>query len=334
MSHPRGASLIVVRVLGCAVLGLATMAGCSGEEGATTSTTSAPVPSVFSLADGTRAGFAQPAGLAVSRDGRRLYFTARRIQDDAPAVYQLDLGNQTVTQLFAGAPLVEPGPLAVTADARSLLITDLAAGSGDTSGTVFKMPITGSLAPASVLAPGAIDLPGGIAIDHAGQRVFVSGYTREGVPAIFSMNPEGNGLSVVAQGDPFSDPAALAVTHDQHALLVVDTAADLDGTATVFRVRFADGVVEPLATGLPAGYPAGITTDNSGSEAFLTARTSTGRPAILGVTTGQKVVRTVATTDAQSCLSALVQSPVSPFVLYLADADGPGGTGNILTVFR
>ena len=322
----------VVRALACAILVAVCMAGCGG--GASNPTTPTMGGSLFALADGTRSGFGQPTGLAVSRDGKRLYFTARRLQDDAPAVYQLDLATQAVTQLYAGAPLVEPGALAATPDNRSLVIADLAAVNGDTTGTVFRMPVTGAVAPESILAPGIVDLPGGVALDDGGQRLFVTGYTAEGVPAVFQTDTNGVAPKVVAQGTPLTDPAALWVANDQHALLVVDTAADLDGTASVFRVKIDGGAVETLASAIPVTYPAGITTDNTGGELFVTGRTATGAPAVLGVTLDKKVVRVVTTTASRSEPTGLVQSPVSPFVLYLTDAGGTDGAGNILTLFR
>ena len=327
----RGAVTFAFRVFLLALLAAAIMSGCSADPKAAP-TEAAGSATVFSLADGTRAGFAQTSGLASSRDGKHLYFTARRIADDAPAVYELDVTTNQVSQLYGGAPLLEPGSIAVSADGRSLLIVDLAAGTGDLAGTVFKMPITGSLAPAPILPENTIDLPGGITVDRGG-RVFVTGFSPAGDPALFAMTDQGAPVTIIAQGDPFREPTALTVTHDQHSVVLLDTDAEVDGTSALFRVNLKNGEVGALAHGLPTRFPSGVASDPGSSEFFISGLNAQGKPAILGVAT-DGTVRTVVTPDAAAQPAALVQSPVSPYVLYLADADGTGGTGNILTIFR
>src|SRR5581483_2146827 len=177
-----------------------------------------------------------------------------RQPDDAAGVYVLDLATRRVSQLYGGDPLVEPGAIAITPDDRTLLIADLAASTGgELAGTVWSLSTSASSPPTSIVPPNAIDMPGGLALDRAGARVFVSGYTGDGVPAIFSMSPDGGKLAVVAQGDPLTDPGMLALAPDQQSLVVIDDGAAADGGATLFRLTLDHPAFQPLAAGLAVG---------------------------------------------------------------------------------
>ena len=313
----------------------AVMAGCgsSGGGGGTTAPAPAAPATLSSIAAAASAGFTSPAGMAVSRDGHRLYFTARRAPDDAPAVYVLDLATRAVTQLFGGAPLVEPGALAVTNDNRTLLIADMAAdGGGELSGVIYQMPADGGGSPQPLLPVDTLDLPVGLTLDRAGTHLYVSAYTPDGEPALWTMSTLGAKPTVVLKGAPLFDPSALAVTSDQQSLLVVDDGAAADGGSALLRVPLSGSGVETVTSGIPLAWPAGLAVDNFGGHALITGQSpGTGLPGVISVALADHAVTTLFSGGPTMQPTALVPSPLTASVLYVADADASGG---ILTIFH
>ena len=336
MERPRRLGDVLRGAVCVAALTAAGIAGCGGGGGGSPAATASSTPATFSsLAEAAGSGFSEPGGLAVSHDGHRLYFSARRQPDDAAGIYVVDLTTQQVSQLYGGGPLVEPSAIAVTPDDRTLLIADLAADTGgQLSGTVFSLPASGASGPTPVLPPDAIDMPGGLALDRTGARVFVSGYTADGVPAIFSMSPDGGKLAVLTQGAPLTDPGTLAIAPDQQSLVLIDNGAASDGGATLFRLTVDKPAFQTLATGLAVGYPAGLSSDSFGTEVYITGQSpTTGRPAVLGVSTADgHAVRTLYAGGPDMQPGGLAQSPLTAAVLYVADADPT--SGGIATIYK
>lgn len=284
----------------------------------------------FTLASGAAAGFTRPSGLAVAKDGRTLYFTAYRAADEAPGVFALELANQSVTALHAGAPFVEPRALAASPDGAVLLVVDAAAEVAGQVGTVFRIALGSAGVPAAVLPAGLIELPSGIAIDRVGAHAYVSGLDADDRPAVLAMSLDGAAPRILCAGAPLEDPAELLVSADQQSVLVLDSSAGAGASPALFSVPVQGGTPVAAALPVPVSRVGGLASDAFGSELYVAgAAPETAFAGVLGLPFTGKPRALVSGAPHQEP-SGLAQSPASQSVLYAADA----ATDAIVAVMR
>lgn len=141
-------------------------------------------------------------------NGTDIYFIAKNAK--GKGIFRVSFTGGSVTEIFVGAPFVEPRGLVFSTDGSTLYIADEGADPA-AKGAIFSMPKGGSV---PVVVPGtegsmptALDL-----IKQSGaDQLYYTGVTSGGEPAAFAIAPGGGTPKVVAQGAPFEAPAGVVV---------------------------------------------------------------------------------------------------------------------------
>lgn len=195
--------------------------------------------------------------VAVTAEG--VYVTGFNLAGDA-GIWWID-SAAVATELYAGAPLVQPTGIAISADGNTVYLSDLGVPSttGAMNGAVYSMG-SGGGALNELGADDSIDLPGDVAEAHGGSGLYVSGFDASGNAAIFTL--AGGVASVVASGGSFVDPTAIAVDPSGDWLFVVDSLA-ADGRAALIALELPAYDQTVLASGFQVAFPGGVGTDGA-----------------------------------------------------------------------
>jgi DNA-binding beta-propeller fold protein YncE len=195
-----------------------------------------------------------PFDATPSPDADRVYYTASAALDgeQQPGVFAVAANGGAIEMLAAGAPLTAPVNIAVSLDGKRLFVADPAAN------MVFTLPATGGTP--SPLSGTEGYLPSGLAVialkGEQSEYLYFSGRDPGSDQAgLFRVDSSGGQPTAIASGEPFSDPAGVAVAESGEAY-VVETAL---GSATSQVIRVRGGRAEVFVSGIGIGYPAGIT---------------------------------------------------------------------------
>lgn len=212
-----------------------------------------------------------PMDAMPSADGKRVFYTALGTDADgapAPGVFATDAkGGGAIETLTLGAPLTAPIGISVSPDGERLFIADSAwTAEGDSAvGAIAMLPVSGGAPEALAATRGYV--PRGLVIADVKDQtwLYFTGVDPEsGAAGAFRTSLDGGAVENVASGEPFADPAGIAVTSDG-VVYVVDGLSSSDGSGQAGVVRVAKGAATRMVEGLGVGFPAGIavTTDAS-----------------------------------------------------------------------
>ena len=219
-----------------------------------------------------------PMDATPSADGKRVFYTALGTDADgapAPGVFATDAkGGGAIETLTLGAPLTAPVGISISPDGDRLFIADSAwtVEGGSTVGAIAMLPASGGAPEALAATEGYV--PRGLVIADVSDEswLYFTGVDPEsGEPGAFRTSLEGGTVENVASGEPFADPAGIAVTSDG-VVYVIDGLASSDGSGQASLVRIRKGVAERMVEGLGVGFPAGIAVTTDASTVLVSGR--------------------------------------------------------------
>ncbi|HYV45915.1 MAG TPA: hypothetical protein VFA20_13695 [Myxococcaceae bacterium] len=216
----------------------------------------------------TNSDFSSPLDATLSPDGKMAYFIAvlPEITSDVsdtpmPAhagIFSTKVGSEgTNTLLASGDPLASPINLDITADGKTLIIADTAAGAGDADrGMLFMLDAAGGT-PKQVDATVGYRARGMAVVnqDWKDTAYFTGNDPADGLPGVFALDIKTGAVTAKSKSDLFVDPSGIVVA-DNGDIYVVDTQTG-DLLANVIQIPKGKDPVE-LLSGLKVGYPAGI----------------------------------------------------------------------------
>lgn len=216
----------------------------------------------------TNADFSSPFDATLSPDGKTAYFIAvlPEITSDVsdtplPAragIFSTPVGSEGTNTLLASSdPLASPINLDITADGKTLIIADTAAGTGEADhGLLFKLSVAGG-------TPEVVDTTVGyrargmsvVNQNWKDTAYFTGNDPADGMPGVFALDIKSNEVSTVSKSDLFVDPSGIVVA-DSGDIYVIDTQTG-NALSNVIQIVKGKDPVE-LLSGLKVGYPAGI----------------------------------------------------------------------------
>lgn len=205
-----------------------------------------------------------PFDATPSPDGKQVYYAALGTDENgepAPGVYSVAASGGPISRLATGAPLMAPVNISVSLDGKTLFVADTGAGG------LFSLPASGG-SPSAI--PGTEGyMPRGltVAMDKNGrENLYFTGRTPDTQEAgLFRTGAEGGAVETVAAGEPFADPAGVAVDANGVAY-VVETSSE---SATARVVRVSNGAPSTFVDGIGIGFPAGITLTRDDSTVLV-----------------------------------------------------------------
>jgi sugar lactone lactonase YvrE len=167
------------------------------------------------------------------------------------SVYRVTPGG-SVSTLHAGPPLTSPSGIAITGS-FDVLVADY------NTGTVFRLPRSGGIAPLATGIQGpirlAVDRDGTVLVTSLGQR------------ALLRIGPGGQ-VTPIASGAPFVRPFGIAVDYDGSYLVTDDGVGGPAPAAALYKVTRA-GQVTPHWQGVPFRLPQGVALLPDGDYAVM-----------------------------------------------------------------
>lgn len=206
-----------------------------------------------------------PLDATPSPDGDRIYYLATATEDgaDAAGVFSVSgEGEDEIETLAVGGALTAPGAISVSLDGERLFVADSERSNdaGD-AGAVMSLSSRGGDEPVALTGTEGFAPRGLVVAEVDGaEYVYFTGIDPESrLAGVFRIASEADGVETLASGEPFSDPAGIAVA-DDGTVYVVDTSASENprGEAAVMSLRSGADEVETLIDGIGAGESAGI----------------------------------------------------------------------------
>lgn len=213
--------------------------------------------------------FTAPFDSTPSPDGKTVFFTAVGTDGEA-AVFRAAATGGGSTQIST-APLAMPSGITISTDGKMVYVADPAPViNTQDGGALFAVPADGG-AP-EVISGTEGYTPRGLVLmreDNKDQIYFTGTDPTDGLHGLFKVPAAGGTVTVLAKGDPFTDPHGVAVTH-QGVAYVVDSSGGDHQTAIVIEVK--KGTATVFQDGLQVGFPAGIALTGDDSVYLVSAR--------------------------------------------------------------
>jgi hypothetical protein len=216
----------------------------------------------------TNTDFSSPLDATLSPDGKMAYFIAivpeissEVSETPMPAragIFSTPIGSEgSNTLLASGDPLASPINLDITADGKTLIIADTAAGAGEADhGLLFTLSASGGSL--EVVDSTVGYRARGMSVvnqDWKDTAYFTGNDPADGMAGVFALDIKTGSVSTVSKSELFADPSGLVVA-DNGDIYVVDTQT---GGALANVIKIPKGMdAEELLTDLRVGYPAGI----------------------------------------------------------------------------
>ncbi len=306
--------------LSIAVLGLA---ACSDDPDPPV--TPMPPTEVSLVATGE---FESPLDGVASPDGMTFYFTAYDTSaaanaESSAAIYSVPSAGGTPTVLFEGPPLEDPTGLVLSCDGETLYVADLSYSEGaDIDGDdadlapLHQFDLAGNqLSPFSVTG---IAEATGLALGVDCNTLYVTGYTLDREPALFSVPVAGGAATVVKSGAPLVSPTGVHIDVDNVAW-VMDQLPD-NGTGGVLFAITADGATTEVIDQLRMSEPAGVSLVSAGGIAVIPNRDPDGNSYLLTVDTATGDTTVVETPEIVE--SSGIRTAREAPVMIVVDQDG------------
>ena len=227
------------------------------------------------LAMVTSGGFTSPSDALASPDGKEFYFLAYDTSLEPALFRTASRPGSAAEELAAGAPLVAPIGLVLSCDGGTIYIADLG---GD---TIFSMPTAGGV-PGDLAVSGMLS-PGGLAMGPGCKKLYVTGKTMDGQPALFTVPTTGGSADLVYAGAPLVSPTGLHVDDQGVAWVMDHLAAGDDGEGVLFAIPSDGKSATVVASGLRMGTPGGVSLTAGGGVAVIPERDEHGAAELVSV---------------------------------------------------
>lgn len=315
---------------------LAGLPACGDDGGADPPPDGGPPPAVAPtkvtlVVDGDEAGFESPLDAVASPDGATFYFSATTSaevmeseSDSRATIYSVPSAGGEVDILFQGAPLREPTGLLMSCDGATLYIADIGFTPGDEAPEDDEKP------PAAIytldVASGALTALTATGIGEAASMalakdcatLYVSGYTPDRVPAVFSLPPAGGTATVIKQGDPLVSPSGVYIDADK-VLWVMDHQPNEGMNGKLFAIT-QDGETTEVIAELRLSEPAGVSLIAAGGIAVIPTRDENDATQLITVDTATMAMTTIAAPEIVE--PSGIRTAINAPIMALVDADG------------
>ncbi|MEL7371412.1 MAG: hypothetical protein AAFN74_20995, partial [Myxococcota bacterium] len=261
------------------------------------------------------AGFERPLDAVTSHDGATFYFTAIRpgVDGDASesAVFAVASAGGTPTALHAGLPLGNPTGLVMSCDGSTLYVADMGLSVEDEdsqapaegelpedSGALYTIDTqTGQL---TQLSADGIGRATGIALNEDCSTLYVTGWTPDDVPAVFTVGVAGGTAQTLLSGAPLTSPTGIHVDTNGVAWVMDHEADGPQGTGVLFSVS-PSGQASVVVSDLEMGMPGGVSLDSTGQHAVMPTVNEDGE--------GQLTAVTLATGEVTQIAAPMMRDP-------------------------
>lgn len=253
---------------------LAALTGCSDAADGNDGLPQEAPTQVELLADD---GFQDAGAVAASPDGTKFYVAA---YDDGEQPGLFEVGADGSTQpLHVGAPLSYPTDVAVSCDGNKIFVSDLGGASlvdpiedlGEedvvSEGGIYVFGPDGG--EPTAFAAEALGRAAGLIVSVDCETLYISGFTPEGVPAVFTAATDGGAVSVLHQGAPLVSPTGIHVDADNVAWVMDHFAKAESGAPGVLFAIDADAKVTEVVGGLGMGRHGGVSLAPGGVTAVI-----------------------------------------------------------------
>jgi len=230
--------------------------------------------------------FHSPTDAVVSPDGSEFYFAAYDA-DSNPAIYQSSSAiGSTAEKIASSDPLDLPMGLVMSCDGSTLYIADAGTGDGndgtpdDQEGAIFSLPAGGGTLTA-LLSTGIVH-PHGLAMGPDCDTLYITGWTPDGLPALFTLKP-GGAPQLLHSGAPLTAPTGLHVDKDGVAWVMDHLAVGSAGEGVLFAIPSDGGAVTEVASNLRMGTPGGVSLVAGGGTAVMPTLDASGKGQLTAV---------------------------------------------------
>jgi hypothetical protein len=299
-------------------------AACGGGGGETTDPElpTAPPETVEMVATGD---FDSPMDAVASPDGATFYFTAHSTTAEvgnSASIFSVPSAGGEVSKLHEGEPLEDPSGLLMSCDGSTLFVADLAYDANDAdaeldvgTSALYTFDVTSNqLAP---LAATGVAEAAGLAMGPDCDTLYVTGFTADGLPALFTVPAAGGSATVVKAGEPLESPSGVYVDKDSVAWVMDQLPSNpLGGGLWAIDV---EGITMTVVDGLDISEPAGVSLTAGGGTAVIPVVGEDGSGQLLTVS-----IATGETTIVESSMSepAGLRTATEAGIFAIADADG------------
>jgi hypothetical protein len=268
--------------------------------------------------------FEEPMDAVASPDGATFYFSAHDISATAnplssAAIFSVPSAGGEPQVLVSGPPLEDPTGLLMSCDGTTLFVADLSYRAGDAE--QGKAPIY-TLEPASnTLTPIQAEGVGeaaSLAFNKDCSTLYVTGYTPAGVPAVFTLSPEGGAVTVLKEGAPLESPSGVYVDQDNIAWVMDHINSNHIGGG-LWAIDPAGNTTEVI-TGLRISEPAGVSLISAGKIAVIPSRDENGMGQLITVDTETGAQTIVAAPEILE--PAGIRTATEAPVMAVVDTDG------------
>jgi DNA-binding beta-propeller fold protein YncE len=271
--------------------------------------------------------FTNAGGIAVSSDGEEFYVLATDA-DGKTGIFTVDVVAKTAAPLHVG-DLLYPSDVAISCDDETLFVSDMGApaaeydiggpegpGAPKPGGIYTVSTGSGELA---MLPTTGIGSAAGVVVSTDCASLFVSGFTPEGMPAVWKLATAGGAAEIVHSGAPLVSPTTLHVDADQVVWLMDHGARGDEGEGSLFAITPA-GEVSSAASGLAMGRIGGVSLVPGGLTAVVPVNEEGGRGMLVTANTQTGAKDVMPTPDA-SFLTGTAAARSAP-VMGLATESG------------
>jgi hypothetical protein len=269
-------------------------------------------------------GFTDPLDAVASPDGSTFYFSGYTAESPPQAaIFSVPAEGGQASVMAAGAPLEHPGGLLLSPDGSTLYIADIGARAGEigedaaepSQSVLYTMSTDGGN-PASLEASG-IGEAAGLAMGPDDETLYVTGYTPEGEPALFTVPASGGAASAVLVGAPLESPSGVFVDSDSVAWVMDHHRSRALGGA-LWAIT-SDGDASEVVGGLGLSDPAGVSLVAGGGTAVIPNRTEdgAGRLTTVEIESGEQT-----TVESSMKAPAGIRTAREAAVFAIADAEG------------
>jgi hypothetical protein len=235
----------------------------------------APPTTITMVAQG---GFASPTDAVSSPDGSTFFFGGFTDPGGDPAIFRVASSpGATATAIATGEPLGVPIGLVMSCDGATLFIAD----AGGDSGPLFSLGTAGG-APTDMLATGASRLTG-LAMGPECDRLYATGRTTDGQPALFTFGLTGGGATVVYAGAPLVSPTGVHVDEDGVAWVMDHNAFGDVGEGVLFAITPDGSSASVVVDDLQMGTPGGVSLTAGGGTAVMPTLDAAGNVQLTAV---------------------------------------------------
>ncbi len=275
--------------------------------------------------------FTAPQDAVMSLDGGMVYFNAKLMGVAASGVSPLGVNSDPLPEGIFAVPsiggkaalltpdgsLEKPIGLLLSCDGRTLYIANQPTQANDADASLlYTLDVESNVL--STLPSTGIGEAAGLAFNTDCSTLYVTGYTPEGEPALFTLEPEGGEAMIVFSGAPLVSPSGVYVDEEDTAW-VMDRNADNPTGGLLWAVR-AGASIDVVIGGLDLSAPAGVSLVAGGDIAVIPSLNINGLGQLLLVDTVSGDISTLSTPEIVE--PAGIRSARQAPVMVVVDSQG------------